>query len=181
VHVLRPENFDERRYGRMTLAEAFAKSINTAAARLAQQVGLNQVIAAARDLGVTAALPAVPSLALGAADMNLLELTAAYAAVKAGKMPIKPWGVAGFGVGRQTRLQSMGPPIGGTQSLQPYQKPLIDLMLGVLRNGTGRTAALAALRPERLAPARTMATLGSSASTTRWSQASGSAMMIIPR
>jgi penicillin-binding protein 1A len=138
-----PENFDERRYGRMTLAEAFAKSINTAAVRLAQQVGSNQVIAAARDLGVTAPLPAVPSLALGAADMNLLELTAAYAAVKAGKMPIKPWGVAGFGVGQQTRLQSMGPPISGTQSLQPYQKPLIELMLGVLRNGTGRAAALA--------------------------------------
>jgi penicillin-binding protein 1A len=137
-----PENFDERRYGRMTLAEAFAKSINTAAARLAQQVGLNQVIGAARDLGVTGALPAVPSLALGAADMNLLELTAAYAAVKAGKMPIKPWGVAGFGVGPQPRLQSMGPPIGGTQSLQPYQKPLLELMLGVLRNGTGRAAAL---------------------------------------
>src|SRR5262249_34972245 len=115
---------------------------NTAAARLAQQVGMNQVIAAARDLGVTAPLPAVPSLALGAADMNLLELTAAYAAVKAGEMPIKPWGVAGFGVGQQTGLQSMGRPIGGTQSLQPYQKPLLDLMVGVLRNGTGRAAAL---------------------------------------
>jgi penicillin-binding protein 1A len=137
-----PENFDERRFGRMTLSEAFAKSINTAAARLAQQVGLNRVIAAARDLGVTAPLPAVPSLALGAAEMNLLELTAAYAAVKAGEMPIKPWGVVGFGVGRQTRLQSMGPPIGGTQSLQPYQKPLLDLLQGVLRNGTGRAAAL---------------------------------------
>src|SRR5258708_148779 len=96
----------------------------------------------ARALGVTAPLPAVPTLALGAADMNLRELTAAYAAVKAGKMPIKPWGVAGFGVGRQTRLQSMGPPIGGTQSVQPYQKPLLDLLQGVLRNGTGRAAAL---------------------------------------
>jgi len=74
--------------------------------------------------------------------MNLLELTAAYAAVKAGKMPIKPWGVAGFGVGRQTRLQSIGPPIGGTLSLQAYQKPLLELMLDVVRNGTGRAAAL---------------------------------------
>jgi membrane peptidoglycan carboxypeptidase len=116
-----PENFGERRYGRMTLAEAFAQSINTAAARLAQQVGLNRVIAAARDLGVTAPLPAVPSLALGAADMNLLELTAAYAAVKAGEMPIEPWGVAGFGVGRQTRLQSMGPPLAGRSPCSPIR------------------------------------------------------------
>jgi hypothetical protein len=36
----------------------------------------------------------------------------------------------------------MGPPIGGTQSLEPYQKPLLELLLGVMRNGTGRTAAL---------------------------------------
>jgi len=137
-----PENFDDRHYGRMTLAEAFAKSINTAAARLALQVGLKEVIAAARDLGITDALPAVPSLALGAAEVNLLELTAAYAAVQVGKMPIKPWGVGGFGVGQQTHLQSMGPPIGGTQSLQPYQKPLLELMQDVVRHGTGRAAAL---------------------------------------
>src|SRR5262249_4936329 len=106
------------------------------------QVGLKEVIAAARDLGITDALPAVPSLALGAAEVNLLELTAAYAAVQVGKMPIKPWGVGGFGVGQQTHLQSMGPPIGGTQSLQPYQKPLLELMQDVVRHGTGRAAAL---------------------------------------
>jgi penicillin-binding protein 1A len=137
-----PENYDDRHYSRMTLADAFAKSVNTAAVRLAQHVGIDQVIAAARDLGVTAALPAVPSLALGTADMNLLELTSAYAAVKAGEMPVRPWGISGFGVGRQTRLQSMGPPIGPKQSLQPYQKPMIELMQGVLRNGTGRAASL---------------------------------------
>jgi penicillin-binding protein 1A len=137
-----PENFENRRYGRMTLAEAFARSVNTAAARLAQQVGVQQVIAAARDLGVTDPLPAVPSLALGVADVNLLELTAAYAAVRAGKMPIKPWGVAAFGVDGQPPSQSMGAPDGGTQSLQPYQKPLLDLLQDVVRHGTGRAAAL---------------------------------------
>jgi 1A family penicillin-binding protein len=137
-----PENFDDRHYGRMTLADAFAKSINTAAARLAQQVGLKQVITAARDLGLTGALPAVPSLALGTADVNLLDLTAAYAAVQVGKMPIKPWGIAGFGVEGQPRLQSMGPPIRPTQSLQPYQQPLLELLQDVLRRGTGRAAAL---------------------------------------
>jgi penicillin-binding protein 1B len=46
-----PDNFGGRDYGRVTLAEAFASSINTAAVRLAQDVGLDNVIAAARDLG----------------------------------------------------------------------------------------------------------------------------------
>jgi 1A family penicillin-binding protein len=137
-----PENYGNRHFGRVTLAQAFAESINTAAARLAQQVGLNQVVAAARDFGMSGALPAVPSLALGTAEVNLLDLTAAYASVSAGKMPIKPWGIAGFGVEGQQRLQSMGAPIGGTQSLQPYQKPLLELMQDVIRHGTGRAAAL---------------------------------------
>jgi penicillin-binding protein 1A len=137
-----PENYAGRHYGRMPLSEAFAQSVNTAAVRLAQQVGLKQVIAAARDLGVTSPLPAVPSLPLGTADMNLLELTAAYGAVAAGKMPIKPWGISGLGVEGQSRLQSMGAPIVETRPLQQYRGPLIALLEGVVRNGTGRAAAL---------------------------------------
>jgi penicillin-binding protein 1A len=137
-----PENFGDHHYRRVTVAEAFAESINTAAVRLAQQVGLKQVIAAARDLGIKDALPAVPSLALGTANISLLELTAAYAAVQAGKMPIMPWGIAGLGVEGQPGLQSMGAPLVATQSLQPYQKPLLELLQGVLEHGTGRGAAL---------------------------------------
>jgi penicillin-binding protein 1A len=137
-----PENYGGRYYGRVPLAEAFAESINTAAVRLAQQVGLNQVIAAARDLGITTPLPAVPSLPLGTADTNLLQLTAAYAAVAAGKTPVKPWGISGLGVEGQPRLQSMGAPRVATRPLQPYQQPLIELLEDVVRHGTGRAAAL---------------------------------------
>ena len=137
-----PENYAGHHYGRVPLAQAFAQSINTAAVRLAQQVGLKQVIAAARDLGITSPLPAVPSLPLGTADMNLLELTAAYGAVAAGKMPLRPWGISGLGVEGQSRLQSMGAPIVQTRPLQPYQAPLIELLKGVVQHGTGRSAAL---------------------------------------
>jgi penicillin-binding protein 1A len=137
-----PENFGDHQFGRVTLADAFAESINTAAVRLAQQVGLDQVIAAARDLGIDGALPAVPSLALGTADLSLLDLTAAYASVRAGRMPVRPWGIAGFGIEGQPRLQSMGPPMGAQQSLQPYQQPLLTLLQGVVQHGTGRAAAL---------------------------------------
>ena len=137
-----PENYAGKHYGRVSLAEAFAESINTAAVWLAQQVGLNRVIAAARDLGITTQLPAVPSLPLGTADVNLLELTAAYAAVAAGKTPVKPWGISGVGVEGQSRVQSMGPPSVAARSLQPYQQPLTELLADVVRYGTGRAAAL---------------------------------------
>ena len=66
----RPENFGGRHYGTVTLADAFARSINTASVRLALKVGMGQVIAAARDLGINAPLPNVPSLALGSAEVK---------------------------------------------------------------------------------------------------------------
>jgi penicillin-binding protein 1A len=51
-----PEDFDDRTYGRMTLADGFAPSVNTAAVRLAMEVGLDDVIAA-RDLGMKRRFP----------------------------------------------------------------------------------------------------------------------------
>ncbi|MBV9459899.1 MAG: transglycosylase domain-containing protein, partial [Bradyrhizobium sp.] len=78
-----PENYGHRSRGEVTLAEAFAESLNDATVRLAQEVGIGQVIAAARDLGLHAKLQNNPSLALGTSEVSLLDLTSAYAAVRA--------------------------------------------------------------------------------------------------
>jgi penicillin-binding protein 1A len=137
-----PENYGGRRFGRVTLSEAFAQSINTAAARLAQQVGLKQVITAAHDLGIEEPLPAVPSLALGAVEVSLLELTAAYASVLADKFHVEPWAISGLGVEGRSALQSMAPANGSERSLQPYRQSLIELLQLVVQRGTGRAAAL---------------------------------------
>lgn len=74
----RPENFDGRYRGRVDLEEAFAQSLNAAAARLIQAVGPAAVVATARRLGIVSPLPAVPSLALGTAEVSPLELASAY-------------------------------------------------------------------------------------------------------
>jgi membrane peptidoglycan carboxypeptidase len=67
--------------GLLSLRSAFAASSNTAALRLARRLGLEQVAAMARRLGISTALEPVPGLVLGQAEGRLLELTAAYAAV----------------------------------------------------------------------------------------------------
>jgi penicillin-binding protein 1A len=138
-----PENYGGHEYGRVTLADAFAHSINTAAVRLAMNVGLDEVIRAARDLGIDARLPKVPSLALGATEVGLLDLTGAFASVRAGRTHVEPWGIAAFGPEGQARLQTMGPPmVGSQQSLAPYQQPMVDLLRQVVERGTGKAAAL---------------------------------------
>ena len=65
----------------MTLKAAFAQSVNSIAASLGQEVGISNIIATAHDMGIQSHLEDTPALALGASDVNLLELLNAYATV----------------------------------------------------------------------------------------------------
>ena len=137
----RPRNYDGRYHGLISVEEAFARSLNVATARLAQEVGIEEVVAAARMLGIDAPLARTPSLALGAAEVSLLDLTAAYASVRAGVAPVEPSAIAAFESldPSQSPLAQRRPP---QQSLKQYQKPLIALLEQVVTDGTGRAAAL---------------------------------------
>ncbi len=70
--------------GSLSLRSALASSSNTAALRLARRVGLEAMVAKARELGISSPLAPVPGLALGQSEVTLLELTGAYAAVANG-------------------------------------------------------------------------------------------------
>ena len=87
----RPKNARGQYSDSLTLREAFAQSSNVAAVRLMQEVGSDEVIATARDLGIRAPMTSGdPTLALGTANMTLLELTAAYAGIAANGFPVEP-------------------------------------------------------------------------------------------
>ena len=68
----------------MPLKSAFAKSINSIAVRLGQEVGISRIIETAKAMGITSPLDDEPSLALGSSDVNLLELANAYCVVADG-------------------------------------------------------------------------------------------------
>ncbi|MCE3544413.1 hypothetical protein LXJ56_29990, partial [Escherichia coli] len=76
----KPKNDDNRYLGPITLRRAFARSSNVVAARLTQQVGVRNVIQAARDLGISTPIANEATIGLGTSEVTLLELTAAYAA-----------------------------------------------------------------------------------------------------
>ncbi|ANW00252.1 hypothetical protein LMTR13_08790 [Bradyrhizobium icense] len=130
-----PRNFGGRRYGTMTLEQAFAQSVNTAAVRLGNEVGLDKVVSAARDLGIDAPLPAVPSLALGIAELTLVDLTGAFASVRAGQR-VDPFGIIAFGPENES-LRTLGPSKGKALA---YQHELTALLRRVVTSGTGRGA-----------------------------------------
>ncbi len=65
----------------MTLRAAFAQSINSVAVKLGQEVGIRNIANTAHAMGIKSELDPTPSLALGASDVNLLELVNGYSTV----------------------------------------------------------------------------------------------------
>ena len=75
-----PQNASEEYGDRYSLQAALANSINTITVDLMMDTGIEPVIEMARNLGFTSPIPAEPSIALGTAELSLLEMTRAYAA-----------------------------------------------------------------------------------------------------
>jgi penicillin-binding protein 1A len=76
--VYSPHNYDEKFEGTITLRRALAGSRNVPAVKLAEKVGISSIIDMARRFGITAPLPPYLPLALGAADMRLIEHVSAF-------------------------------------------------------------------------------------------------------
>ncbi len=74
-----PRNYDHQYRGPVTLRYALQQSINIPTIKLLRQVGVAQVASYARRMGIMSPLGQNLSLALGSSEVNLLELTAAYA------------------------------------------------------------------------------------------------------
>lgn len=73
-----PENSDGKYGGMLTLKEALAESVNSISAYLMKQFGPQPMIEIVRKMGITAEIPAVPSICLGTPDVSLLEMVGAY-------------------------------------------------------------------------------------------------------
>src|SRR5438105_1446045 len=73
-----PRNYDEKFEGNITLRRALAGSRNVPAVKLAEKVGISTVVDEARRFGISTPLPPYLPLALGAADMRLLEHVSAF-------------------------------------------------------------------------------------------------------
>ena len=63
------------------MKSAFAKSINSVAVRLGQEMGIKRIIETAMKLGITSPLDDEPSLALGSSDVTLLQMVNAYCVI----------------------------------------------------------------------------------------------------
>lgn len=136
-----PRNYTNDYKGLMTMADAFRQSINTVAVRLSQYAGVKRVAQMAERLGIPNVRPN-PSIALGAQEATLLEMTGAFAHVANGGNQVVPYGILEIRTAKGDVLYKREPsdtnPVlaSGTVEMMNY------LMLGTVRSGTGTRAAL---------------------------------------
>jgi len=137
-----PKNFNETYRGMISLKEALAQSANSAAVRLAERVGPDQVVALAKRLGVSSKLAANRSLPLGTSEVTLLELTAAYTPFANGGARIATHGITQITTADGGRLYDRRPSGLGSVIRPQYVGDMNDMLQEVMRAGTGRKANL---------------------------------------
>jgi penicillin-binding protein 1A len=136
-----PSNFEGRFRGEITLEEALAHSVNTAAVRLLIQAGGPRVVAeVAKRLGIADTLPPNASLALGTAEVGLLEMAGAYASFFNGGMLVPPRGLEAVTMeGKPLALPQAAP----TRVIDPdVAAMMVRMMAAVVSRGSGTAAAV---------------------------------------
>ena len=152
----RPQNYGRHYYGDITARTALERSINIATARMMWETqmeenekpaGLTRTLALAKRLGIHTDLPPYPSVALGAGELPLLELTGAYSVFANGGRRKKPLGIQyvedRYG---ETLIENQPPPEQVLNEGVAYL--MTHLMKGVIdsSHGTGSQARLMGLK-----------------------------------
>jgi 1A family penicillin-binding protein len=133
----KPRNFKRSYDGPMVIKKAFTDSVNTVAAQLVEALGPEQVIHTARRCGITSPLAPVFSVALGTFGVSPLEMASAYATLASGGLRHPPFWIRRVeDISGRVLEEHI---ITGERVLDEsvtYQ--LVDMMAGVVNEGTGR-------------------------------------------
>jgi hypothetical protein len=124
----------------MTLRHALEHSRNIPAVRLINEIGFRPVFQVAERLGISTPLRPYPSLALGAVEVSLMEMVAAYGAFANGGLRMEPFLVRSV-ADRTGRIRQQAAP-SGSEAMEPALAYILTQMLqGVVRRGTAASIA----------------------------------------
>jgi penicillin-binding protein 1A len=126
------------------LQVALAQSINTVAARLADEVGRNNVAATAHRLGIVTPIQTGPSMALGAVEVTPIEMAQAYSAFSNGGYLTHAYGIERIRTasGKVLYDHSVSPAPRAQVIAEPALGEMVEMMRQVVASGTGTRAAV---------------------------------------
>src|SRR5579859_3641943 len=140
-----PRNYTGRYLGAIDLQTALAQSINTVAARLANEVGTTNVAATAHRLGITSQIQTDPSMALGAVEVTPLEMAEAYDAFANGGYRVHAYGIERIRIASTGQvLYDHGLGLAPPQTVigQPALAEMTQMLRQVVAAGTGARAKI---------------------------------------
>jgi penicillin-binding protein 1A len=146
-----PKNYTGIYQGEVSLRDSLAQSINTVAVRLAAEVGPWKVVRTARRLGIHSRLHDRPSIALGTAEVTLLELTGAYTPFANGGQGVLPHIITRVSNGDGKVLYQRQHSTTGQVVALPYVAAMNDMLNATIVRGTGKQAAI----PDHVAAGKT--------------------------
>ncbi|MEJ2229825.1 MAG: penicillin-binding transpeptidase domain-containing protein, partial [Nitrospirales bacterium] len=137
--VWKPENYEKRFFGTISLREALRHSRNAATVRLLEQVGVPEVVNIASNLGIRSPLSQDLSLALGSSSVTLQEITSAYGVFADQGMWLEPYLI--------THVKNLDGEILEQHLFEPRQAMtkenaylITNMLMDVIQSGTGRLA-----------------------------------------
>jgi penicillin-binding protein 1A len=137
--VWKPENYEKRFYGTISLREALRHSRNAATVRLLEQIGVPEVVTVASNLGIQSPLSQDLSLALGSSSVSLQEITSAYGVFANQGMWLRPYQI--------TLVKDVKGEILEQHLFEPRQAMTqenayltTNMLMDVIQSGTGRRA-----------------------------------------
>ena len=141
-----PNNYNNEYFGAVTFRRALESSLNSATGRVAQDVGIRRVRDLAHRLGIQSPLPAVPSLALGSAEVTPLEVAVAFSTLANNGVRTRPLGgQTGDRSKRQGSGKARRASRAGAQSA--VRQCMNNLLKGVLDRGTAAKRAPLGIYP----------------------------------
>jgi penicillin-binding protein 1A len=132
-----PRNSNNSYGGSYSVHGALANSVNTVSVALQLRVGVEKTSKLAEKMGITSTIPAVPSIVLGTADINLMEMVTAYASISNGGHLVTPYMIQKITDDNGNMLYEAKPKYGGRVASEEPVRQLQQMMGEVLTDGSG--------------------------------------------
>ncbi len=137
--VWRPENYDQKFEGLITLRQSLAQSRNAATVRLLEKIGIVPVLDLAQNLGITSPLANDLTLALGSSGVTLQELTAAYGTFFNQGIRLEPYPIESV-LDSNGQVLEMHVPDPRSVMTKESAYLITNMMEDVVQRGTGQAA-----------------------------------------
>ena len=141
--IYSPKNYTGEYLGPVTLNQALSGSINTVAVKLANEIGIEKIRAIANDFGIRSRIGKGLAVALGSSEVNLLELTSAYAGFLSSGKKVNPIGWFDLKIRGENGVLMSADRSEGMQVIdQNASAALLYMLYDVVENGTGNRAKI---------------------------------------